>query len=203
MLSKKIFLISTIISLIHAQKPIIITNNNESTTTESIPFTVTSSIEETTLESEFDEVIEKVSKSKMCLALFNLSDKRFGCLISFAMTFNASLQQCSEYNMTLLDVRSDCDRDMLFEQSKKFFSIGGGTVLYINGKYSSDDNVWLRQPNNEKLQWTNEVQSPLKRFEGHDEYCLVVYSGIGTNKYEIASIRCKNACYFFCQFEQE
>lgn len=103
--------------------------------------------------------------------------------------------------MTLLNINSDYKKSLVFEESKKFFSSGGGTVIWINGKWSDKNELWFLQPKNEKFYLSEKVPTPLSRFVGLDDYCLSVQSYVN-DRYEIAGIRCVNNCYFFCELDK-
>lgn len=100
--------------------------------------------------------------------------------------------------MTLLEVQSIEDKRAVIKVAKEFFGYGGGTVIWIDGKWDFELEEWRRFETNASFSLSKIVETPLKKFVGKDDYCMSVQSYYMA-QYELAGIRCYNECYFFCE----
>jgi hypothetical protein len=146
----------------------------------------------------YNTTYERLRFSSTCLSLFNISKTNAICLVPIALTFSETEAFCAKHNMSLLRVDCESKKRQIFSEAERIFSSGNGTVIWINGKWSHDNATWELFPSQHKFFLSKIVESPMKRFVGRDEFCLTVQS-FYDGKYEIAGIRCKNKCYFFCE----
>ena len=133
-----------------------------------------------------------------CLKYFNLSEKISACLVPIAKSFEDAYKICESNNMKLLKIHSDKEKKTVFNVARGFFGSGGGTVLWIDGKWMYDKDEYRMYQTNETFYSSAKIGNPQKKFHGQGDYCLSVMSYF-KDQYEIAPIRCNNECYFFCQ----
>lgn len=143
---------------------------------------------------------EKQEQKPFCLKLFDISTTKSACLVPLAKPFEQAYDYCKENDMSLLEVNSESEKKKLFKISGEFFGSGGGTVIWIDGKWMYDKEEWRKYRTNERFSLSKKIQTPLAKFFGNDDYCLSVQSYFMA-QYEIAPIRCFNKCYFFCEYK--
>lgn len=146
--------------------------------------------------SKFEFIHGQLKDLTICLALFNITERNGACLVHQPKSFYAASEMCISHNMTLLDVDSDHDKQRIFEETEKIFGSGGGTRIWMNGKYSVAEKVFLSAPKDQKMFITND-QIEGGRFS--DGECLAVESW-RRGKYQISSVPCRAESYFYCEF---
>lgn len=103
------------------------------------------------------------------------------------------------HNMTLLDFGTEHDKRRVFEETEKIFGTGGGTRIWMNGKYSVEQEGFMALPQNEKMSIkTDEIDNgKWKKFS--DGECLAVES-FYAGRYHLSAVPCRGEHYFYCEF---
>lgn len=152
--------------------------------------------------AKFEFIHGQLKDLSICLILFNISDLNGACLVHNPKNFIDASEACTTHNMTLLEMNSDLEKQRVFDETEKIFGTGGGTRIWMNGKYSVDENAFLSHPKNERFYITNEQieNGPYGSRNGFsDGECLAVESWY-QGRYHISSVPCRGAHYFYCEF---
>lgn len=97
--------------------------------------------------------------------------------------------------MRLLEIESDEEQDVINQQSMDFLQkYGNDSSLWINGKWSNYEKMWLTYPDNYKTLFNLRV--PEKKYDD-DEYCLAVVS---SNEIDFVGIACDDSNFYYCEF---
>lgn len=135
----------------------------------------------------------------ICLTLFNITDRNGACLVHTDKNFYDASDMCVMHNMTLLEVSSSDEHERIFEETKSIFGSGGGTRIWINGKWSSTSDAWLAFPKNETFYLNIEHVEQRYGRKPSDGECLAIESN-RVDKYHISSVPCSGKHYFYCEF---
>ncbi|CAG9804831.1 unnamed protein product [Chironomus riparius] len=179
--------------LVQCQNPATIPNNLQNTT-EPTEYSSTFSTDLTEPVTPTTVILEESS----CLKYFNYSQNSSACLVPIAKSFEEAHKICKSNDMKLLQIHSDKEKKTVFNVAREFFGSGGGTVLWIDGKWMYDKEEYRMFETNVTFYSSKKIGSPQKKFHGQDHYCLTIMSYF-KDQYEISPIRCFNECYFFCQ----
>ncbi|KAG5669704.1 hypothetical protein PVAND_017586 [Polypedilum vanderplanki] len=149
---------------------------------------------------KFQFIHGQLKDLSICLILFNISENNGACLVHQDKSFDDSQKLCSEHNMTLLEINSNEERVKVTEETTKIFGSGGGTRIWINGKYSSKVEGWLSVPREERFFLTQEhIETNYYNSEPKDGDCLTIES-TQREKYHISAVSCNGRHYFYCEF---
>lgn len=179
--------------IVQCQNPVTVPNESLNTTESSESISTFS----TDLTEPVTSTTMRIEESS-CLKYFNFTENNFACLVPIAKSFEEAYNICKSSDMKLLQIHSDKEKKTVFNVAREFFGSGGGTVLWIDGKWMYDKDEYRMLNTNKSFYSSKKVGSPLKKFHGRDDYCLTIMSYF-KDQYEIGPIRCFNECYFFCQ----
>lgn len=148
--------------------------------------------------SEIEEL--NSNNETLCLRNFPVRESYSACLVADAKPVGDAKVFCETNNMTLMRVQTSQDFKALSSVAKELFGQGNGTVIWIEGKWDFDVKEWRTYGTNKSLTLYKKFETPLERFHGLDNYCLSIQSYF-LGRYEVAPVRCKHKCYFFCEYE--
>lgn len=153
------------------------------------------------LPSAFELKHTRISNLTICLSVFKISEANGACLVHTDKDFFGAEAMCSSHGMDLLEINSDDEKFKIFEESQKLFGSGGGTRIWINGKWSSSASSWLSHPRNESFYLTSDhVELNNWGAAEIDGQCLAVES-YRKDKYHIGSCACRGRHYFYCEYQ--
>lgn len=137
-------------------------------------------LQEKTVEKPLDFIID-----------FKITSSTKGFLFPSSKSFYNASSYCEYHGMKLYKINSNYKQNLIFYHTEKMFSSGGGTRIWVNGKWSSDHQKWLSYPD-------KEVIFPSSESYERDEHCLAIQS-FRRNLYDIASVSCIATNYFYCE----
>lgn len=172
-------------------------SSNKVTTTESYADVNASFI--TPEREKFEYIHTKLKDISICLILFNISDLNGACLVHNPQNFIEASKMCTSHNMTLLEINSDHEKSRIYDETEKIFGSGGGTRIWMNGKYSITEDAFLSHPKNVKFFITNDQIEERYGRKFTDGECLAIESWY-KGKYHISAVPCGGAHYFYCEF---
>jgi hypothetical protein len=134
----------------------------------------------------------------ICLSVFKSNETSgYGCLIAKSKSFKDASKFCEANNMTLFSITSNDELKEVFSNARHYFGTGGGTVIWINGKWSARKLGWYDFPQHESFYLTERFND-LERYKGAYGRCLAIESPAGGD-YEIKNFKCDNENYFYCK----
>ncbi|XP_070508486.1 uncharacterized protein [Chironomus tepperi] len=150
-------------------------------------------------QAKFEFIHGQLKDLSICLILFNISDLNGACLVHNPKNFIDASEACTSHNMTLLEINSDHEKTRIYDETEKIFGTGGGTRIWMNGKYSLTEDAFLSHPKNVKFFITNDqIEERYGRKFTNDE-CLAIESYY-VGRYHISAVPCGGAHYFYCEF---
>lgn len=153
------------------------------------------------LPSSFELKHTRISNLSICLSVFKISDENGACLVHTGKDFYGADEMCTSHGMDLLEINTDDEKFKIYEETQKLFGSGGGTRIWINGKWSSSEGAWLSHPSNKRFFLTSEhVELMSWRATETDGQCLAVES-TRREKYHIGSCECSGQHYFYCEYQ--
>ena len=136
-----------------------------------------------------DDLIESEENIPNCSRSFKISNDKLICLVEAEMTPKDAATYCKTNSMKFLRILDNKIKQKAFEVSKKVFGVGGGSALWIDGKWNELTGNWYTT-NHEQL-----LIHPNDRILGD---CMRIFSPLG-QKFEISSARCSLQSYFYCE----
>lgn len=111
--------------------------------------------------------------------------------------------------MTLLEINeSEVElRNLVFKETEKIFGVGGGTVIWLNGK-RSNEGLWIFNPSKKEIKFSRKaknieeipdysVDHDEDYYDNSTELCLSLQSF--DKSYQIDSYACTHKSYFYCE----
>lgn len=152
------------------------------------------------LPSAFELKHTKFSNLSICLTIFKTSDESGACLVHTDKDFYGAQVMCDEFGMELLEISSENVKIRIYEETKNLFGSGGGTRIWINGKWSKSKNQWLTHPKNLSFYLTTDhVADRGWGVIEQDGNCLAIES-MRRDLYQISSCSCLGNHYFYCGY---
>ncbi|KAL7014439.1 hypothetical protein ACKWTF_015926 [Chironomus riparius] len=149
--------------------------------------------------AKFEYIHGQLKDLSICLILFNISELNGACLVHNSQSFIEASNMCQVHNMTLLEINSDHEKSRIYDETEKIFGTGGGTRIWMNGKYSRTEDAFLSHPKNVKFFVTNDQVEERYGRKFSDGECLSIES-LYQAKYHISAVPCGGAHYFYCEF---
>jgi len=149
--------------------------------------------------TKFEYIHGQLKDLSICLILFNISDLNGACLVHNPKNFIESSEACTTHNMTLLEINSDHEKTRVYDETEKIFGTGGGTRIWMNGKYSITEDAFLSHPMNVKFYVTNDMIEERRGRKFSDGECLAIESWY-KGRYHISAVPCGGSHYFYCEF---
>lgn len=113
-------------------------------------------------------------------------------LIELAKKPKIAANYCKSRNMQLLRLDGDDVKHQVFEKLEGIFGVGGGTALWIDGKYDEGKRKFTS--------WHGESGVESYRTFGNTDICLRIESPRGED-FKVSSAWCTFSYYFLCQKE--
>ncbi|CAH1735158.1 unnamed protein product [Chironomus riparius] len=138
-----------------------------------------------------DGPIEFEDEIPNCSKFFKIPESnKIVCLVEAPKTPKDAAQFCKSAGMKFLKITDDEMKQKVFDGTRKIFGIGGGTALWIDGKWNENKRIWDSWHDGSKV----EVY-PVERMLGD---CTRIFSPL-SRKYEISSSKCELTSYFYCE----
>jgi Lectin C-type domain len=147
----------------------------------------------------FEFIHSQLDDLSLCLNRFNISVRNAACLVASPKSYEDAQRACSEHNMSLLEMNSDEEKSLVYTETKKYFGSGGGTRIWVNGKWSDEASAWVSYPKNESFYLTSDhLEKRWNRAEVEGQ-CLSVES-MFRERYHISAVPCTGQHYFYCEY---
>lgn len=153
------------------------------------------------LPSAFELKHKKISNLEICEKVFKISEENGACLIASAKNFNEAQEMCNQDGMVLLEINSEEEKIKVYEETNKIFGSGGGTSLWVNGRWSSGEGEWLAVPRNEKFYLTTDHVELMSWGVVEAEGKCMCMRSFRVDKYHIDSCDCEVSQYFYCEYQ--
>ena len=126
---------------------------------------------------EDDEAIDITLKTRGCSRSFKIPEyNKIACLIEDPKSPKNAAKFCKSKAMKLLKIEDETLMQKIFEGTAKIFGTGGGTALWVDGKWNSDVDTWKS--------WHDKLEINKFSVSGRVGDCLRIFSPIG-QKFEL------------------